>query len=52
MAPTLELALKLSALRYKHPDISEKDFHEYASQMHAAKAAAIQQRNGALKVGR
>ncbi|CAI6337896.1 unnamed protein product [Periconia digitata] len=50
MAPVRELAIKLSGLRYKHPDISEKDFHDHSSKNHAANAAAIQQRHGALKV--
>ncbi|KAF2642236.1 hypothetical protein P280DRAFT_467628 [Massarina eburnea CBS 473.64] len=50
MAPQRELVIKLSGLRYKAEGISEQEFHDHASKIHAEKAAKIQLRHGALKV--
>jgi hypothetical protein len=50
MAPKKEVVLKLTSFRYKRPEISEKEFHDYASKDHARKAAIVQARHGALKV--
>ncbi|KAF2005803.1 hypothetical protein P154DRAFT_615757 [Amniculicola lignicola CBS 123094] len=50
MAPTKETVLKLSSCRYKHPDVSDQEFHDYASNFVAARAAAIALKHGVLKM--
>ncbi|CCD51719.1 hypothetical protein ACHAQE_000833 [Botrytis cinerea] len=49
MSPQLEKVLKLTSFRYKRPEYSDKEFHDFCTD-HGLKAAKIQQRHGALKI--
>ncbi|KAF2824080.1 hypothetical protein CC86DRAFT_355534 [Ophiobolus disseminans] len=50
MPPKKEVVLRLSSQRYLKTGISEADFHEYGSKVHAPRAAEIQASHGALRV--
>ncbi|KAH7125648.1 EthD domain-containing protein [Dendryphion nanum] len=50
MAPHKLLALKISSMRYLKEGVSEEQFHDWASNVHAPKAANVQARHGALRI--
>lgn len=50
MATHKLLALKISSMRYVKEGVSEEKFHDWASNVHAPKAAAVQARHGALRI--